>query len=117
MQIDADINEGVLKTRTMKIESPYLRVDGEVTIDLVKMTIDGTIEPMLLDVPEQLLSDKYKKLLNLPIPVTLSGSLLEPTISIDAKKLLLATQKERIDKEKEKLKGKLLDSLFGKDKD
>jgi AsmA protein len=116
MQIDADINDGILKTRTMKIESPYLRVDGKVTIDLVNMTIDGTIEPMLLDVPEQLLSDKYKKLLNLPIPVTLSGSLLEPTISIDAKKLLLATQKERIEKEKDKLKGKLLDSLFGKDK-
>jgi AsmA protein len=116
MQIDADINEGILKTRTMKIESPYLRVDGKVTIDLVNMLIEGTIEPMLLDVPEQLLSDKYKKLLNLPIPVTLSGSLLEPTISIDAKKLLLATQKERINKEKDKLKGKLLDSLFGKDK-
>ena len=48
--------------------------------------------------------------------MTLSGSLLEPKISIDAKKLLLATQKERIDKEKDKLKGKLLDSLFGKDK-
>ena len=116
MQIEANINEGILKTRTMKIESPYLRVDGKVTIDLVNMLIEGTIEPMLLDIPEQLLSDKYKKLLNLPIPVTLSGSLLEPTISIDAKKLLLATQKERIDKEKEKLKGKLLDSLFGKDK-
>ena len=84
--------------------------------DLVNMTIDGTIEPMLLDIPEQVLSDKYKKLLNLPIPVTLSGSVLEPNISIDAKKLLLATQKERIEKEKEKLKGKLLDSLFGKEK-
>lgn len=116
MQIDADVNQGILKTKTMKIESPYLRVDGDVTIDLVNMLIEGTIEPMLLDIPEQLLSEKYKKLLNLPIPVTLSGSLLEPTISIDAKKLLLATQKERIDKEKEKLKGKLLDSLFGKSK-
>jgi AsmA protein len=116
MQIDADVDAGILKTNTMKIESPYLRVDGKVIIDLVNMTIDGTIEPMLLDIPEQVLSDKYKKLLNLPIPVTLSGSVLEPNISIDAKKLLLATQKERIEKEKEKLKGKLLDSLFGKEK-
>ena len=116
MQIDADVDAGILKTNTMKIESPYLRVDGKVIIDLVNMTIDGTIEPMLLDIPEQVLSDKYKKLLNLPIPVTLSGSVLEPNISIDAKKLFLATQKERIEKEKEKLKGKLLDSLFGKEK-
>ena len=116
MQIDADINAGILTTNILKIESPYLRVTGDVTIDLINMTINGYIEPMLLDIPDQLVSDKYKKLLNLPIPVSLSGSLLEPTIKIDAKKLLLATQKERIDKEKEKLKGKLLDSLFSKDK-
>jgi len=116
MQIDADMDKGILTTNTLKLESPYLKVGGKLTIDLVNMTINGTIEPMLIDIPEQLVSDKYKKLLNLAIPVTLSGSLLEPKISIDAKKLLLASQKERIDKEKDKLKGKLMDSLFGKDK-
>jgi AsmA protein len=116
MQIDANMDQGILTTNTLKLESPYLKVGGKLKIDLVNMTIDGTIEPMLLDIPEQLVSDKYKKLLNLAIPVTLSGSLLEPKISIDAKKLLLASQKERIDKEKDKLKGKLMDSLFGKDK-
>jgi len=116
MQIDADINAGILTTNILKIESPYLQVTGDVTIDLINMTINGYIEPMLLDIPDQLVSDKYKKLLNLAIPVNLSGSLLEPTIQIDAKKLLLATQKERINKEKEKLKSKLLDSLFGKGK-
>lgn len=116
MQIDADIEQGILTTNTLKIDSPYLTVDGDIKIDLVNMTINGTIEPMLLDIPEQLVSEKYKKLLNLAIPVSLSGSLLEPKVSIDAKKLLLATQKERIDKEKEKLKGKLIDSLFGKEK-
>jgi len=116
MQIDADMDQGILTTNTLKLESPYLKVGGKLKIDLVNMTINGTIEPMLLDIPEQLVSDKYKKLLNLAIPVTLSGSLLEPKFSIDAKKLLLASQKERIDKEKDKLKGKLMDSLFGKDK-
>lgn len=116
MELDAEINEGIMKTSVLSIESPYLNVNGDVTIDLANMTIKGTIEPMLLDIPDQLVSDKYKKLLNLPIPVSLKGSLLEPEISIDAKKLLLASQKERIDKEKDKLKGKLLDSLFGKDK-
>ncbi|VAW37754.1 hypothetical protein MNBD_GAMMA01-112 [hydrothermal vent metagenome] len=117
MQLDADINAGIITTRVLKIESPYLQITGEVTIDLINMSIDGTIEPVLLDIPDQLVSDKYTKLLNIPIPVAVSGSLLEPDIKIDAKKLLLATQKERIDKEKDKLKGKLLDSLFGKDKD
>ncbi|HHL31356.1 MAG TPA: AsmA family protein, partial [Oceanospirillales bacterium] len=116
MLIDADMDQGILTTNTLKIESPYLKVTGDVVIDLVNMTIDGSIEPMLLDIPEELLSDNYKKLLNLPIPVGLSGSLLEPDISIDAKKLLLSSQKERINKEKDKLKDKLMGSLFGKDK-
>ena len=116
MEIDADIDKGVLKTNKLNIKSPYLKVDGDLIIDLVNMTINGTIEPMLLDIPKELVSEKYKKLLNLAIPVTLSGSLLEPKVSIDAKKLILATQKERINKEKDKLKGKLMDSLFGKKK-
>jgi hypothetical protein len=47
--------------------------------------------------------------------VSLSGSLLEPKVGIDAKKLLLATQKEKINKEKDKLKKKLLKGLFGGD--
>jgi len=114
MQLEADVNAGILTTRVLSLESPYLRVTGQLTIDLVAMQIKGTLEPMLLDIPEQMVSEKYKKLLNLAIPVSLKGSLLEPDIAIDYQKLLLATQKERINKEKEKLKGKLLDSLFGK---
>ncbi len=113
MLIDADINAGILKTNVLKIESPYLLINGDISIDLVNMTINGTIAPMLLDIPDQLVSDKYKKLLKIAIPVSLSGSLLEPTIKIDAKQLIINSQKERIDEEKEKLKGKLLDSLFG----
>jgi len=116
MRLLADIDKGIITTKVLKIESPYLKITGDLTIDLINMKIDGTIQPVLLEIPEQLVSDKYKKLLNLPIPVSLSGSLLEPKIYIDPKKLLLATQKKRIDKEKDKLKGKLFDSLFGKEK-
>ncbi len=113
MEMDADINEGILTSNKLNIESPYLKIKGNLTIDLVKMTIKGTIEPELLDIPEQLVSEKYKKLIGLPIPVSLSGSLLEPNVSIDAKKLILSTQKKKINKEKDKLKKKLLDGLFG----
>lgn len=116
MQIDADIKAGILKTNVLKIESPYLVIDGDITIDLANMTIDGTISPMLIDIPEQLVSAEYTKLLKVAIPVSLSGSILEPTIKIDAKQLILNSQKERIEEEKDKLKAKLLDSLFGKKK-
>jgi AsmA protein len=116
MKFVANIDQGILTTETLSVDSPYLKIRGKLTINLFDQTIDGTIEPMLIDIPDELVSDKYKKLLNLPIPVSLSGSLLDPSVKIDAAKLLLATQKQKIDKEKEKLKGKLFDSLFGKDK-
>ena len=47
----------------------------------------------------------------------LNGSLLEPKISIDIAKLILATQKEKIDQKKEELKDELLGKLLGSDKD
>jgi AsmA protein len=117
MQFIANIDQGILTTETLSVDSPYLKIRGQLTINLFEQTIDGTIEPMLIDIPDELVSDKYKKLLNLAIPVSLTGSLLEPDVKIDAAKLLMATQKQKIDKETDKLKDKLFDSLFKKDKD
>ncbi len=117
MEIDADINQGVLKTNTLKLNSPYFEMNGNVEIDLDQQTIKGTIQPMLTNIPEGVLDKNFEKLINLKIPVTLNGSLLEPKISIDIAKLILATQKEKIDQKKEELKDELLGKLLGSDKD
>ncbi len=110
-----DINQGILTSRELSVVTPFLEVGGSVAIDLDAMTINGTIEPMLTAIPEDWLDPKYKQLLNLPIPVRLSGSLTEPSVSIDVAKLLLATQKTRIEEKKKELKKKLLGKLLGED--
>ena len=117
MELDADVEQGILKTNKLSLTSPYFDVKGKVTIDLDAQTIKGSIKPMLTNIPEGVLSDDYKKLLNLRIPVALSGSLLEPSIKIDIKELLLESQKEKIDEKKEELKQDLFDKLLGNDKD
>lgn len=117
MEIQADINQGVLKTNTLKLNSPYFDMKGNVEIDLDAQTIKGTIQPMLTNIPEGVLDKNFEKLINLRIPVTLKGNLLEPSISIDVAKLLLATQKEKIDQKKEELKEDLFNKLLGNDKD
>ncbi len=117
MEVDASVEQGVLTTQRLKLTSPYFDVKGQVSIDLDAQTIRGTIKPMLTNIPEGVLSDDYKKLLNLRIPVALSGNLLEPEISIDVKELILESQKEKIEEKKEELKQDLFDQLLGTDND
>lgn len=117
MEVDATVEQGILTTQTLKLTSPYFDVKGQVSIDLDAQTIQGTIKPMLTNIPEGVLSDDYRKLLNIRIPVALSGNLLEPEISIDVKELILESQKEKIEEKKEELKQDLFDQLLGNDKD
>ncbi|TDR18460.1 AsmA family protein [Marinicella litoralis] len=113
MDIQATVSNGVLKTQTLKITSPYFNLDGDVEIDLDQQTIRGTIKPMLTNIPEGVLDKNFEKLLNIRIPVSLRGNLLEPDVSIDIEKLILESQKAKIDEKKEELKEDLFDALLG----
>ena len=117
MEIQADIKQGVLKTNTLKLTSPYFDLKGQVEIDLDLQTIKGTIQPMLTNIPEGVLDENFQKLINVRIPVSLKGSLLAPDVSIDVAKLILATQKDKIDQKKEELKNDLFNKLLGNDKE
>jgi len=117
MNINATIDNGVLKTQQLFIDSPFFELQGDVEIDLAAMQIKGTISPMLTNIPENLLGPQYRRLLNVPIPVKLDGSLTAPGVNIDVAELLLATQKEKIDQKKDELKKDLLGKLLGEDED
>ena len=117
MSINATITDGVLKTQQLNVTSPFFELKGDVEIDLAAMNIKGTISPMLTNIPENLLGPQYRKLLNVPIPVKLDGSLLAPGVNIDIQELLLATQKEKIEQKKDELKKDLLGKLLGEDEE
>jgi len=117
MDIKAQVKQGVLKTQSLKVTSPYFDLSGEVEIDLDLQTIKGTIRPMLTNIPEGLLDQKFEKLLNLRIPVSLSGDLLAPDVAVDFEKLILESQKAKIDEKKAELKEDLFDALLGSKKD
>jgi AsmA protein len=117
MEIQAQVTDGVLKTQILKLTSPFFDLNGQVEIDLDKQTISGTIKPMLTNIPEGVLNKNFEKLLNVRIPVSLKGSLLAPDISIDVAKLILESQKSKIDEKKAELKEDLFDALLGSKKD
>ncbi len=117
MDIQANVTGGILTTQTLKITSPFFDLNGQVEIDLDQQTIRGTIKPMLTNIPEGVLDRNFEKLLNIRIPVSLRGDLLSPTVSIDLEKLILESQKAKIDEKKEALKEDLFDAILGTKKD
>ncbi|KAA3639905.1 MAG: AsmA family protein [Proteobacteria bacterium] len=116
MALEADVVDGVIKTKKLSLKSPYFDLIGEVQVDLVAQSIKGTIQPMLINIPPGVLDNRFERLLNHRIPVSLSGSMLSPSFGVDIKQLLINTQKDKIDAKKEELKQDLFDSLLGKDK-
>ncbi len=117
MDIQADVRNGVLKTNKLRLTSPYFDLKGQVEIDLDQQTIKGSIKPMLTNIPDDVLDKNLAKLINIRIPVSLSGDLLEPGVSIDVAQLILESQKAKIDEKKDELKEDLFDALLGNKKD
>ena len=115
MEVSAQVQQGILKTDVLKLSSPYFNLSGDVTINLAELTIRGTIRPMLTNIPEGVLDERYQKLLGVRIPVSLKGQLLAPDIAIDIEKLILESQKAKIDEKKAELKEDLFDALLGDD--
>jgi len=115
MEVSAQVRQGILKTDVLKLSSPYFNLSGDVTIDLAEQTIKGTIRPMLTNIPEGVLDERYQKLLGVRIPVSLKGQLLAPDIAIDIEKLILESQKAKIDEKKDELKEDLFDAILGGD--
>jgi AsmA protein len=109
MVVSADINQGVLTTKRFEMQAPFFRLAGAGSIDLADSSLDYTLTPVLIDSPEGQGGATLKNLEGLEIPVKLTGSLLNPDWEIDAARLLLASQRHKLDGSA----GDLLDALTG----
>ncbi|MEM1090424.1 MAG: AsmA family protein [Pseudomonadota bacterium] len=105
MALEARVTDGVLRTSRLELASPVLTVNGDLTINLADMTVNGELEPVLLDATGL---SGLDRIAGRKIPLSLSGDLAAPGISIDVAKLLLASQQEKIDQKKDELLGRLL---------
>ncbi|MEM9533650.1 MAG: AsmA family protein [Pseudomonadota bacterium] len=105
MVLEAAVVDGVLRTQTLALTSPILEVTGDLTINLADMSVDGLLEPVLLDATGR---GAMEKIAGKKIPISLSGNLAAPGVSIDAARLLLASQQDKIDEKKDELIGRLL---------
>ena len=101
------IKQGIVTIDQLSALSPYLRVTGAGTVDLVKEQLDNKVTAKIVASNEGQGGKDLSDLSGLPIPVTIKGHWLDPKIGLDMKSLLDAKTKQKLDEEKAKLKEKL----------
>ena len=109
------IKKGVLSNKDLLAKSPFLRVNGAGKVNLVKETLDYTVEAVIVSTAKGQGGEGLEELKGVVVPVHLTGAYAAPKYEIDWGKVLLDSQKDKaIEKFEEKANIKLPDDLKNK---
>ncbi len=114
-----NIKSGLLQNQDLLMKSPFFRIAGRGKANLVNESIDYFIEVAIVETSKGQGGKELANLKGLKIPVNIGGTFTNPKFKPDLKAMISdetkKKAKEKIDKEKGRLKGKLLDKLGIKD--
>lgn len=110
----ASIVNGVVNNQRLLALSPYLRVEGSGTANLVQESLDYAIRPVFVNTPKGQGGEGLEELVGIPIPVKIKGPWSNPGFNIELAKVLEEQQKARL---KEKLDEKVEEKLPEEKKD
>ena len=99
-----NITQGVVDIQELNAQSPYMRVDGSGSVDLVKEQLDNRVLAKIVASAEGQGGKGLSDLRGLSIPVKIIGHWLDPKVSLDMKSVLEEKAKAEIERQKEKLK-------------
>ncbi|WP_373020902.1 AsmA family protein [Thiomicrorhabdus sp.] len=109
------ITNGVVDTKKLLAQAPYMRISGLGTVDLVKENMDYLVKTKIVASDKGQGGEDLKELNGLTIPVKLKGALTGPKVSLDLESLLEQKAKQEVEKQiedkKEEVKKKLEDEL------
>lgn len=116
------IKNGVVDTKTLQAQAPFMRIDGSGTVNLVEETLDYLVKAKIVATGKGQGGDELKELNGLTIPVKLKGALDAPNVSLDLGSLIEQKAKEEVKQKieekkeevKEKLENKLKDGLLNR---
>jgi AsmA protein len=102
LRASARIDQGVLTNRDLFATSNYIHATGSGTLRLADGGIDYRLEPWFVDPPE---GRGIKEIEDIPIPIRITGTLLDPDWSVDIGPVLREVAQRRLGKDLgEKLK-------------
>ncbi len=101
------VRDGVLRNDDLLGKSPFLRVTGRGTVDLVRERLDYRLRAVVVSTAKGQGGEGLEELKGVPVPLRLRGPLASPEVTLDVETLLKETQKKRLEKKRRKLEEKL----------
>jgi len=109
------IKKGILNNKDLLAKSPFLRVNGDGKVSLVKETLDYTVQAVIVSTAKGQGGEGLDELKGVVVPVHLTGAYAAPKYEIDWGKVLLDSQKGKVkEKIEEKIKEELPEDLQNK---
>ncbi|MBE8168827.1 MAG: AsmA family protein [Shewanella sp.] len=106
---DFSLGKGIFNLTNTKMDSPLIRLSGNGNANLVTEALDYRLETEIVaSLKGQ--DSELAELSGVPIPLHIKGTITDPKVSLDTKALL----DNKLEKEKDRVKDKLKDSLFKK---
>lgn len=107
MSGSAVIKNGVLNNQDLLAKSPFLRVTGAGSVNLVAETLDYLVKPVIVSTAAGQGGAGLEELKGVPIPVKLTGPFASPDYSIDWAQVVTASQKAKLEEKKAEVKEQL----------
>jgi AsmA protein len=107
----AQITNGLVNNNDLLVTSGLVNIKGAGTANLVSEKIDYRLTLQRTKALEAKETTDTKDLKNILIPVNVKGTFAKPSVQLDVKAIMLATQKEKIEEKKQELKEKVNEKL------
>ncbi|MGC1457974.1 MAG: AsmA family protein [Steroidobacteraceae bacterium] len=109
-RMSATVTDGVARTDDMLVGTPYLRISGQGTTNLVSKALDLQLKATILKAPPASPGADLSQLTLAEIPVSVTGTADSPKVRPDLQGLIKSQLKQ---KAQDLVKGKLNDKLKG----
>ncbi len=107
MSASAVIKNGVLNNQDLLAKSPFLRVTGAGSVNLVSETLDYLVKPVIVSTAAGQGGEGLEQLKGVPVPVKLTGPYAAPKYSIDWAQVVTGAQKAKLEEKKAEVKEQL----------
>ena len=108
LEMAGKLSNGELRTDRFTAEIPFLRVSGDATVNLPKGTLDSDLAALVFEKPVFEGDNSLEDLLNVRIPLTVTGPVADPKVRVDLSKMVQGALKEKL---RETLQDKLREKL------
>jgi AsmA protein len=115
-----DVVDGIMQSDDLVADLPFMRVTGSGIVNFVSRDVDYSLEARVVEKPELMTNMSDAEIADFTaavVPLKISGPLSSPSFGIDIEGMMRREVERAVEKEKDRIKDKLLEAVFGSGSD